>query len=52
MDFKKYIDTSLLDRFEFQNYGHALEILHQLLPFQMRIVIFMGMMLSTAKEKS
>lgn len=32
MDFKKYIDTSLLDRFEFQNYGHALEILHESFP--------------------
>ncbi len=32
MDFKKYIDTSLLDRFEFQNYGHAVEILHESFP--------------------
>lgn len=32
MDFKKYIDSDLLKKFEFYNYGHALEILHDAFP--------------------
>lgn len=32
MKTKDYIDTDLLDRFEFYNYGHALEILAQAFP--------------------
>lgn len=28
MDIEKYIDEDLLNRYEFYNYGHALEILH------------------------
>ncbi len=28
MDIRKYIDEEILDKFEFHNYGHALEILH------------------------
>ena len=32
MDFEKYIDRVLLNRFEFYNYGHALEILHAAFP--------------------
>ena len=32
MDIEKYIDSDLLDRFEFYNYGHALEILHDAFP--------------------
>ena len=33
-DFSRYIQASLLDRFEFQNYGHALEILNEAFPSQ------------------
>lgn len=36
MEFEKYIDASLLDRYEFQNYGHALEILHESFPEEWR----------------
>ena len=32
MDLEKYIDSDLLERFEFYNYGHALEILHDAFP--------------------
>lgn len=32
MDFEKYIDSELLERFEFSNYGHALEILNDAFP--------------------
>ena len=32
MDFEKYIDSDLLNKFEFFNYGHALEILHDAFP--------------------
>lgn len=32
MDLKKYIDSDILGRFEFYNYGHALEILHDAFP--------------------
>ena len=32
MDIEKYIDNDLLNRFEFYNYGHALEILHDAFP--------------------
>ena len=28
MDIRKYIDEEILDKFEFHNYGHGLEILH------------------------
>ena len=28
MNFEKYIDKDILEKFEFYNYGHALEILH------------------------
>ena len=34
MDFKKYIDSDLLNKFEFYNYGHALEILHDAFPVE------------------
>ena len=36
MDISKYIDKDLLDRFEFYNYGHALEILHDAFPEEWR----------------
>ena len=32
MGIEKYIDNDLLSRFEFHNYGHALEILHDAFP--------------------
>lgn len=32
MDFEKYIDDDIRDKFEFYNYGHALEILHNAFP--------------------
>lgn len=32
MDIEKYVDKDLLSRFEFYNYGHALEILHDAFP--------------------
>lgn len=32
MNIEKYIDYDLLDRFEFYNYGHALEILYNAFP--------------------
>lgn len=32
MDFEKYINSDLLSKFEFRNYGHALEILHDAFP--------------------
>lgn len=32
MDVEKYVDSDLLRRFEFYNYGHALEILHDAFP--------------------
>lgn len=31
-DYTKYIDKALLDKFEFQSYGHALEILNEAFP--------------------
>ena len=31
-EYKKYIRADLYDRFEFHNYGHALEILHEAFP--------------------
>lgn len=34
MDIEKYIDEDLLNRFEFYNYGHALEILHDAFPIE------------------
>nr|WP_297175116.1 BglII/BstYI family type II restriction endonuclease [uncultured Agathobaculum sp.] len=32
MQFEQYIDVDLLSKFEFHNYGHALEILHDAFP--------------------
>lgn len=32
LQFEQYIDADLLSRFEFHNYGHALEILHDAFP--------------------
>lgn len=32
MNFDKYIDADILEKFEFYNYGHALEILHESFP--------------------
>lgn len=32
MNLEKYIDAELLNRFQFQSYGHALEILHDAFP--------------------
>ena len=32
MDLSRYIRNSLLDKYEFQNYGHALEILNEAFP--------------------
>ena len=32
MDISKYIDSDLLNKFEFYNYGHSLEILHESYP--------------------
>lgn len=34
MDLEKYIDKDILDKFEFHNYGHALEILHDAFPLE------------------
>lgn len=34
MDIERYIDSDLLDKFEFYNYGHALEILHDAFPVE------------------
>lgn len=34
MSLKKYIDEDLLTKFEFHNYGHALEILHDAFPIE------------------
>ena len=34
MTIEKYIDLDLLDRFEFYDYGHALEILHESFPVE------------------
>lgn len=34
MDYEKYIDQDLLSKFEFYNYGHALEILHNAFPVE------------------
>ncbi len=32
MELEKYIDKGIIDKFEFYNYGHALEILHDAFP--------------------
>ena len=32
MEISNYIDTALLEKFQFYNYGHALEILHDSFP--------------------
>ena len=34
MDFERYIQKSVLDKFEYYNYGHALEILHDAFPVE------------------
>lgn len=34
MDFEKYIDRDILNKFEFYNYGHALEILYNAFPLE------------------
>lgn len=34
MEFEKYIDKDILNKFEFYNYGHALEILHEAFPVE------------------
>lgn len=34
MEIQKYIDSDLLNKFEFYNYGHALEILHDAFPIE------------------
>lgn len=34
MDFEKYIDRDIFNKFEFYNYGHALEILHDAFPLE------------------
>lgn len=34
MDVEKYVDCDLLSKFEFYNYGHALEILHETFPIE------------------
>ena len=34
MNIDKYVDNDLLSRFEFFNYGHALEILHNAFPIE------------------
>ena len=34
MDLSRYIRPTLLDKFEFQNYGHALEILNEAFPIE------------------
>lgn len=36
MDLKKYITIDILDKFEFHNYGHALEILYEAFPTEWR----------------
>ena len=32
MDIEKYIDHDIINKFEFYNYGHALEILYDAFP--------------------
>lgn len=32
MQIENYVDADLLEKFEFRNYGHALEILHDAFP--------------------
>ena len=32
MGFEQYIAPEILDKFEYHNYGHALEILHESFP--------------------
>lgn len=34
MDLEKYIDRNIIDKYEFYNYGHALEILHDAFPIE------------------
>lgn len=36
MSFEKYIDSDIVDKFEFYNYGHALEILYNAFPTEWR----------------
>ena len=32
MNYDKYIDPDIIEKFEYYNYGHALEILHESFP--------------------
>lgn len=32
MDIKKYVEEEILEKYEYYNYGHALEILHDAFP--------------------
>lgn len=34
MQIENYVDADLLEKFEFRNYGHALEILHDAFPIE------------------
>ena len=34
IDIEKYVESDLLNRFDFYNYGHALEILHEAFPVE------------------
>ena len=34
MDIQKYVDKDILHKFEFYNYGHAIEILHEAFPLE------------------
>lgn len=34
MQIENYVDSDLLEKFEFRNYGHALEILHDAFPIE------------------
>ena len=36
MDFSRYIDADILNKYEYYNYGHALEILHESFPEEWR----------------
>lgn len=36
MSFERYIDSDIVDKFEFYNYGHALEILYNAFPLEWR----------------
>ena len=36
MNYDKYIDPDIIEKFEYYNYGHALEILHESFPEVLR----------------